>query len=228
VPDASPTPPNTGEKASRADRRQDVVKNSRQARKKQYEKNRREMLIIKIASGILVAGLLLAIGYGTVNFIRDRELNRPPEGVKSYTYVNNNHLEGDIDYSAQADYQGEIPPSGGAHNTTPQQCQVYTAQIRTENALHSLEHGAVWITYQPSLPAADIAKIAAIADGDNYILVSPYDGLPAPIVLSAWGKQLQMQSFDKDTIERFLRAYKNTPSNTPEFGASCAGTTATK
>jgi hypothetical protein len=59
------------------------------------------------------------------------------------------------------------------------------------------------------------------------MMLSPYPGLPAPIVLTAWNHQLQMQSFDKDTVEQFIRSYKNKQGITPELGASCAGTTAT-
>ena len=58
-------------------------------------------------------------------------------------------------------------------------------------------------------------------------MLSPYTGLPAPIVLTAWNHQLQMQSFDKDTVEQFIRSYKTKQGVTPELGASCAGTTAT-
>jgi hypothetical protein len=186
------------------------------------------MTIIKIVSGVLAAALVIGLGYWIVTYLQDRDLNQEPDGVKVFSYVNNQHVEGDINYSAQSDYQGEIPPAGGAHNSTPQQCGVYTAEIRTENAIHSLEHGAVWITYQPSLPADQIQALTDISDGDNYILLSPYDGLPTPIVLTAWNHQLQMQRFDKDTVERFLRSYKNKAGITPELGASCAGVTTTK
>ena len=77
-----------------------------------------------------------------------------------------NHIEGDIDYSAQPEYKGEIPPAGGAHNNTPQQCDVYTLPIRQESAIHSLEHGAVWITYQPDLPADQVEALKDLAEGD--------------------------------------------------------------
>jgi hypothetical protein len=224
----NPTPPVAAAPQSRQQRRQDLVKNSKENRKKQYDKNKREMTIIKIISGVLLAAILIGIGYWIVNYVQDRNLNSAPEGVKTFSYVNNQHVDGDIDYSAQEAYQGEIPPAGGVHNPTPQQCAVYTAEIRTENAVHSLEHGAVWITYQPTLSADQIQSLTAIADGDDYILMSPYDGLPAPIVLTAWNHQLQMQSFDKDTVDKFLRAYKNKQGVTPEYGASCSGVTTTK
>jgi hypothetical protein len=226
-----PPTPSSAEPAapvSRQQRRQELVKDSKTKSKKQYDKNKREMTIIKIVSGVLVAALILGLGFWIVKTLQDRNLNQEPDGVKVFTYVNNQHVDGDIDYSAQADYQGEVPPAGGAHNPTPQQCGVYTAEIRTENAVHSLEHGAVWITYQPTLAADQIQALTDMADGDDYILMSPYEGLPSPIVLTAWNHQLQMDSFDKETVEKFLRSYKNKSGITPELGASCAGVTTTK
>ena len=212
---------------TRAARRQAMVKNRRVERMNRYHKNRREMLIIKSVSVILGLLILGGLAFAGFNYFRDKDLNREPDGVSVFTYASGHHIEGDIDYSAQEDYKGEIPPAGGAHNSTPQQCEVYTKPIRTENAIHSLEHGAVWITYQPALATDQVQALDDMAAGDPYILMSPYDGLPAPIVLTAWNHQLQLQSFDKDTVERFIRSYKNKRGITPELGASCAGTTAT-
>jgi hypothetical protein len=209
---------------TRAARRQAMVKDRRKNRMDRYHKNKREMLIIKSVSIALAVIILAGIGFAGVNYFRDRDLNREPEGVAVFTYAQGNHIEDDIDYSAQPDYKGEIPPAGGAHNNTPQQCDVYTLPIRQESAIHSLEHGAVWITYQPALPADQVEALKDLAEGDAYMLMSPYEGLPAPIVLTAWNHQLQMQTFDKDTVERFIRSYKNKRGVTPEFGGSCSGT----
>jgi hypothetical protein len=212
---------------TRAARRQAMVKERRNVHRQRYDRNKREMMIIKGISIALALIVLGALGFAAFNWAQDRNLNRAPEGVKTFQYAQGNHIEGNIDYSAQAGYQGELPPAGGAHNSTAQQCDVYTQPIRQENAIHSLEHGAVWITYQPDLAADQVTKLDDIVKGDPYLMVSPYPGSPAPIVLTAWNHQLQLQSYDKDTIEQFIRSYKNKQGVTPEFGASCAGTTAT-
>lgn len=212
---------------TRAQRRQEMVKNRRNERHERYNRNKREMMLIKWGSISLAVIVLGAIGFTLVNYLQDRDLNREPEGVNVLEYAAANHVEGNIDYSAQAEYQGEVPPAGGAHNSTPQQCDVYESPIRQEAVIHSMEHGAVWITYQSTLPQDQIDSLKALAEGDPYMMMSPYEGLPAPIVLTAWNHQLELEAFDQDEVERFIRSYKNKNGITPEFGASCSGTTMT-
>jgi hypothetical protein len=127
------------------------------------------------------------------------------------------HMAGRIAYA-------ETPPMGGPHNVVWQNCGIYTVPIHDEHAVHSLEHGAVWITYRPDLPAADVQRLQALAS-DDYMLLSPYPGLPAPVVASAWNNQMRLTGADDPRLPEFIRRYKNNPRTTPEFGASCFGGT---
>jgi hypothetical protein len=123
------------------------------------------------------------------------------------------------------DYK-QIPPVGGDHNPTWLNCGVYDAPVHNENAVHSMEHGAVWITYQPDLPADQVTKLQDAAKGQSYVIVSPYDGLPAPVVASAWGYQLKLDSASDPRLEQFIRTFEQGP-QTPEPGAACVGGTGT-
>jgi hypothetical protein len=94
--------------------------------------------------------------------------------------------------------------------------------VPNENAVHDLEHGAVWITYQPTLAKADIAKLTSYAKGQTYLDLSPYPNLPAPVVASAWGVQLRLSGASDKRLPAFIAKYKQGP-QTPEPGASCTG-----
>lgn len=74
------------------------------------------------------------------------------------------------------------PPMGGAHDPMWQNCDahVYDRQLRNENAVHSLEHGAVWISYRPDLPADQVKLLQDKVSATDYTLMSPYPGLDAP------------------------------------------------
>ena len=84
---------------------------------------------------------------------------------------------------------------------------------------NSLEHGAVWITYDPG---ADV-DVAALEDAlpQNGIL-SPYDGLDAPVVVTVWGRQLELDGADDPRLELFIDTLGG-GETAPEPFASCAG-----
>jgi hypothetical protein len=54
------------------------------------------------------------------------------------------------------------------------------------------------------------------------VLASPYEGLDAPVVASAWGKQLRLEGAEDSELKRFIRTYLQGP-QTPEPGAACTG-----
>jgi hypothetical protein len=136
-------------------------------------------------------------------------------GVKSYDYAFGQHDDNFHEWP-------EVPPVGGKHNHVWQKCQFYDKPIDSGKAVHSLEHGAVWITFVPDLPQDQIDKIKAIANGQDYVLASPYPGQPAPIVLTSWNHQLQLQTFDQQVIDQFIKVFKHSPDYTPEYVANCA------
>lgn len=81
----------------------------------------------------------------------------------------------------------------------------------------------MWITYRADLPAAGVAELAAAASGQPYVLVSPWAGeLPAPVVASAWGRQLRLPTAGDPRLAQFVRAFEQGP-QTPEPGAPCTG-----
>jgi hypothetical protein len=110
------------------------------------------------------------------------------------------HQTGAIKYDIQ-------PPVAGPHNGAWQNCMgdVYDAPIANEHAVHSLEHGAVWITYRKDLPADQVSTLAAKVRGKEKMLMSPYEGLDKPISLQAWGYQLKVDNADDGRIDEFIK-----------------------
>jgi Protein of unknown function (DUF3105) len=111
---------------------------------------------------------------------------------------------------------------GGNHAPIWQNCGFYGATILSENAVHSLEHGAVWITYQPELPADQVAALRQLAKRQSHLLVSQFVDLPTPVVVSAWGRQLRLDSVDDPRLEQFVRAFRS-GAQAPEPGRPCSG-----
>src|SRR3954451_9382453 len=178
---------------------------------------------IALISGAVV--IILAIGGGITAVVlkesnkKDSTASADLSGVKTYTGLTQNHVTTKVTYK-------QTPPVGGDHNPVWLNCGIYTSPVANENAVHDLEHGAVWITYQPTLAKADIAKLTSVAKGQTYLDLSPYPGLPAPVVVSAWGKQLVLTGASDPRLEAFIKKYKQ-GSQTPEPGATCTGGTGT-
>jgi hypothetical protein len=131
------------------------------------------------------------------------------DGITNYTGSEAELLKGSQHQWGPIDYKYK-PPFGGPHNENWQRClgDVYTAPIASEHAVHSLEHGAVWITYRPDLAKDQVEALAKKVRGNDHMLMSPYEGLDSPISLQAWGYRLKVDKPDDPRIDEFVRALK--------------------
>ena len=178
-----------------------------------------------LGAGLLGLALVGMLGYAVVNAGSAapnplRDADRAVEGISvAAEPPSQAHESGPLTYDT-------TPSSGGAHNGAWTTCTgaVYPEQVPDENATHSLEHGAVWISYTPDLPEDDVQALTELVEGTDYRLLSPYPEQDTPISLQAWGRQLQVDSADDPRIETFLNEYTNGP-QTPEKGATCSGGT---
>lgn len=175
--------------------------------------------------GIVVVVALSIIGYG-VWYSWDaskpfgERRSQQIDGAVNYRakdvkWLTQNHVNGKLKYQTS-------PPVGGNHNGTWENCSgdVYAKQIPNEHAVHSLEHGAVWITYRPGLPQSQIDTLAKKVKGKDYMLMSPYPGLDKPISVQAWGFQLKVESASDKRIDEFITQFRVNAS--VESGAACS------
>lgn len=125
------------------------------------------------------------------------------EGVEFFDDLSTLHTEDPVDYP-------QAPPVGGPHLPPPGWlvCDVYDEPVPDEAAVHSMEHGAVWVTHAPDLPAEDVELLASLTELDReYVLVSPYEGLPSPVVVSTWGHQLQVDGAGDPRVRAFVEQF---------------------
>jgi hypothetical protein len=141
-----------------------------------------------------------------------------PKGTESFDGLTRNHVTGRVDYP-------QTPPVGGDHNSVWWNCGAYSSAIPTEQGVHSMEHGAVWITYA-GIPDQQVKALDALAAPGRFILVTPWDtsrgALPSKIVASAWGEQLKLDSPADPRLSQFISTFER-GEQTPEPGAACSG-----
>jgi hypothetical protein len=212
------------------------AKKSNTARKARIEEMRRaeqarerRNRILTIAASVVIVGGLIAGGVvlvrsqddggsdtaasdssGKGRFVTGKDGVRTWEGKLS-----RNHVTKAVKYATQ-------PPVGGDHNQVWMNCNgdVYTKEINNTNAVHSLEHGAVWVTYNAAAKKADVEALAAKVKKTPYTLMSPLDDQKDPIMLSAWGHQRTVTGADDPDVDKFFEKFVQ-GEQTPEPGAAC-------
>jgi putative peptide zinc metalloprotease protein len=139
------------------------------------------------------------------------------QGVQFIDVPSRSHVEGPVNYD-------RLPPVGGDHSAVWQNCGFYATAVPAEHAVHSLEHGAVWLTYNAGTSTADLMVLQDLATRQTHVLVSSLPENPAPLVATAWGRQLFLERFDDPRLEEFIAAFR-LGSNAPERGGPCEGGT---
>jgi len=179
--------------------------------------------IAVIGAVALVALAIIGVGvYSVVQGSRGWEDKVADiQGVVNYRAQKNAELDAQTHKDGTLSYVTS-PPVGGAHNAAWQNCMgdIYTAPIANEHAVHSLEHGAVWVTYKQGLPADQVAKLQEKVQGKDFMLMSPVAGLDKNVSLQAWGYQLKVDTVDDSRIDDFIRALRTNA--TVEPGATCS------
>ncbi|MER5640703.1 DUF3105 domain-containing protein [Kitasatospora sp. NPDC002227] len=203
-----------------------AAQNDRRARiealraEEQRRERRNKFLAFGIA-GVLVAGMAgtgiyLALDAKDKHDAKIAAANAPIPGVKTWDKLSRNHVQTKVTYP-------QTPPVGGDHNPQWLNCMgtVYDKPVENENAVHSLEHGAVWVTYNKKATPEDIKTLSDRVKKTTYSLMSPYPDEQGTITLSAWGTQLVVDKADDPRVAEFFTKYVQGP-QTQEPGASCS------
>jgi len=163
--------------------------------------------------GLVVASFAFAPAPPT-SYQAGNSTGREISGVETFQN-RSDHVQGAVTYE-------QNPPAGGPHNPIWLNCGVYTQPQQNENAVHSMEHGAVWITYDPArVDQAGIDALKAVMPS-SYALLSPYPDMDTPIAVSAWNHQLKLDNPNDPRIAEFFTEYWRSQ-NAPEPNAACSG-----
>ncbi|MFJ9027359.1 DUF3105 domain-containing protein [Streptomyces sp. NPDC102274] len=193
-------------------------------RRVERARERRSRVITITASAVVVAALVAGGAY-LLNKESDKKeqeqaaAEAPMKDEKSWDAkkLGRNHVTEAVSYPM-------TPPVGGDHNQVWMNCQgdVYKEAIPDVNAVHSLEHGAVWVTYNDKASDADVKALGEKVGKTPYSMMSPLKNQSGAIMLSAWGKQVTVDSATDPRVDQFFTKYVQ-GAQTPEPGAACTG-----
>ena len=188
---------------------------------KQLAKRRRSKLVWWTVGAVVAIGVVAAI-IASIVFAPTPPPTLSPgdgdgsaiEGIETFQNTSN-HTDEPVDYA-------QTPPAGGDHSAIWLNCGIYDQPVPNENAVHALEHGAVWITYDAAAVTGTELDDLKRQLPSSYVVLSPYEGLDSPIVLSAWNAQVKVDSAEDERVSQFLTAYWRNQ-NAPEPNAACTG-----
>lgn len=191
-------------------------------RSRQQAKQRRFNILVYGGFGLLLAAVITAVAFVVAGSIQQRNAaaeaaKKPIDGIQTFAGLSRNHVQNAVAYPQE-------PGVGGDHSPVWTNCGIYPDPVNEQRAVHSLEHGAVWITYKPDLPASDITRLTDLAKDKPYVLLSPDKDQSAPVTATAWGTQLAVPDAGDSRIRAFVGAYAQSP-KAPEPGAPCTGGT---
>lgn len=179
------------------------------------------------AAALLLVGLLVACSDGggastEAEGGASEVLGPADEGIEGVQairvyYADPVHTAETVDYELR-------PPAGGIHNEALWTCGFYAEAVPDENVVHDLEHGAVWLAYDPGLPEGAVEVIHDLARANPKVIATPYADLAGAeaVVATAWARQLRLEGVDDPRLEEFVAQYQD-GSQAPEAGAPCEG-----
>jgi len=151
-----------------------------------------------LIGGGLVTILIIAGGI-LLTSKQDERLSKPLLGKE--VKVSGGHVPN----GTQVPYNTN-PPTGGQHydKTTPS--GIYDKMLADGNLVHSLEHGAVILWYNPKKLSPDqlnsLKSVYGQTTGKG--IMTPREGLDAPIALSSWGRLIKLNKIEDAKIKSFF------------------------
>jgi cell division septal protein FtsQ len=193
---AASKPGDKTKQAEKKARRED--RKTAEARTKQIaNRKRRTRVGLSVLAAVAVVG---AIGFVIVDKATLDEL----PGVSKQVYGGRDHVA-----SGQAVAYASATPTSGTHAASSPRCGIYSQQMPAEFAVHSLEHGAVVIWYQPSLDTEEISGLEAVVNRfDDRVILSPNAELTQPVVATGWNRLKAYNRADAE-LEQFIETYRN-------------------
>jgi hypothetical protein len=244
---ASPGGPNRQARKEEARQRREALR--RRAARRQIYRKGAWVLAVLVAAGA-VGGYILYQRGSVKNAIRAAGCDVTANGELAVRTISpydpetqdRSHIlpDSDVPEPPALSTYPSVPPVSGPHQSQPLTSGEYETPPDLWQTIHSLEHGAVVIWYNPSAPATDVNEIKDFYNQPSeqeHVIVAPYDypdqgeqgALPdgSLMGLAAWHHLEYCDNLSLDAAKAFVddyRATTPTPSgykgDAPEAGAA--------
>jgi len=123
--------------------------------------------------------------------------------AESFKAEGSSHVEGTVKYEAN-------PPHSGDHFAVPAEDGAYTDSVRTEQLVHTLEHGRILLQYSESASQETRDSLKALFDENPYhmVLAPNATKMPYEVAAVAWTKTLGCKQMN-DRVFDAMRAFRD-------------------
>jgi hypothetical protein len=200
APQVEQAPQSQEKRRERLEARREAKARALAQRHRQQQRARIVRIVVLLASVVAIVWFLF-LRNSIPNAIAGHELEHF-DTFSSESLANQLHTSDPVSYD-------QVPPVSGQHSPIPADCGVYGSPLADENMVHSLEHGAVGILYQPGADVEEIRQAEEIVgDYETHVFSAPYPDLPDPYTIVAWAHLMRLDSFDRDAIVEFIETFR--------------------
>ncbi len=151
--------------------------------------------------------VLAVVILGFTGAVIAAKANKPPEPPRPGVEQSDHGRE----HVDSKKYGGDQPPTSGAH-ANPVSWGVYDTEVRDDQLIHNMEHGGIYISYQPSLPKEQVEKLKELLSAlfsdpqfqPRKIVLAPRVENKSPIELSSWRRSEALASYDQQKIKDYI------------------------
>jgi hypothetical protein len=194
---AKPRPAGADKQLRKQERIEQRRREKEAAARAAQRRARRERLI----RWVLIGG---AVAFAAWFFLRNQAPGeiRGHEIEKFSVGASGQHVSGTVNYPM-------TPPVGGQHAAGAAPCGVHPSRIANENMVHSLEHGAVGLLYDPATADEDDIRALEdiVGDVDTNIFSAPFSGMETPVAIISWGEMMRLDSVDEVAVREYVREF---------------------
>lgn len=158
----------------------------------------------KFKKYFIVLVIILGLGYGAYTLIK----TTAPKGEdfsQSIPLLEALHIAED---SPLPEYTSN-PPTSGPHFAQTARSGFRDNAISDQNVIHNLEHGDVWISYNPRITDSIIKELKPF--GATKVIVTPREANDTDIALASWGRldkfDIENNTLPVERIKDFIKRY---------------------
>lgn len=173
-------------------------------RQPQRRKKKQSHTAFKTVLGLVIAAAVL---YGLYTLLQQHDASLSGDRVEQLAAQHTN--------LGCVPAPNTIPPTSGCHAPDWEHgWGVHDSEIEEVFQVHNLEHGGIMVQYRPNpVPGVSAgyiedlrAFVQELRQDARYckLILAPYSRLQEGIALTAWGWILKLETFDAETIKRFI------------------------